>query len=287
MSAERRHGDPPVKKSKEAIVVQIGRATIFGVHHDAKLPGGFRMQQLKDNFKMTDHLLMEGDTDMLGTMNTRNPQNYEALAVSVFNYRNMRENVHWLEQGADFRSLAEQYGMDPRVFMSFMDSGSINEVVDRFMRQKFPKGKGLEEYGRDLAARIKFKAARTSPITEDDIFEAIDKNAKSRIYEITILGEDPRNMIEDTRIADDEIMKYLGEVRDFEVMGPRVAELATELPGKLAVVVGKFHIPAMKAALRGLPIKRPLSWDEHKEKLDLEVQEAVVVFEKLAKRKIT
>lgn len=281
MSAERRREDPPVKKSKEAVLATVGRAAIFGVHHDAKLPGGFRLQKLKDNFKMADHLIMEGDPDTLRTRQTKNPQNYEDLAVSVFNYRKKQTDVHCLEPDIDLRTLVEGYGLEPDVFMGALVFDETLDLMNGVSRGKLPTPKSRYEYALQRSEYVKHVRFPTSSITQSEILESIRINMTGLDREL-FNGAEVIDLFKNYKKGYSEIINYLGSVRDFELMGPEIARLAIELPGELAVVVGKFHMPAMKAALRGLPIRQPVPWDEYKEALDPEVQEAVSVFERVS-----
>lgn len=279
MSNERRRGDP--SRPKEVTILELGNITLFGVNHRNKLPKGFRLQQIRGYFKEADHLLIEGSKPTIGLRNMRNPQNYEDLAVSVFKSKKSQENVHCLEEDVDLRSISSSYGIDPEVVMAYSLQVPISDVLEKITQHKLHSSK-IFKYVDEVSTVYKSRVLMASTLTEKDIAGSIRRNVVGAMVE-QIKADDVQGLQRSFEAAFFVVQEYLARVRDYEWIGPRVAELLDTLPGKKVIVVGKNHLPAMEAVLCRQPVSKPVSWGEYKETLDPEKQKQVELFERVAR----
>ena len=225
---------------------------------------------------------MEGSRDSMGAQNTRNVQSYEGLALSVFKFRNKQDDVHCLEEDSDLRSIGSLHGVDPTVTMSYSLYEPVRDVFQKISQRKLPTYPSMIRYIEEKTPSFKKQVLPSSTITESDIIEGMVRTAQGFMIEL-VNGADPYDLQNSMNAGYTTLMNYFGRVRDYEWLGPNASKLSTQLPpGELVIVVGKNHVPAMKAALRGLPIRRPLPWNEYKETLDPKVQKSVSVFERVA-----
>lgn len=262
---------------REGVKLLVGDVTLMGVYHGEKLPRGLWLHRRKKIFRKAEHLIMEGSEDGLNTAYTR-PEDIEDLAISIF--RKKRKTIYFLESDVDLRPLASKYGVDPSVVMAYTVYEETKNVLEKIFQGQFTTV-SLQEYIKNTSLDIKRNLFSRSSLTEGDIAKAINKTTVGMSHEEKN-GVDIVDLIHDLGAGHTEIDEYLARVRDYEEMGPRLAQLATDLPRKKVVVVGENHVPAMKAALRGLPIRQPVPWNEYKETLDPEIQRQVAVFERVS-----
>lgn len=149
MTKERRESTPPRNRSK-AEIISIGEVTLIGVtDHSAMRRWGLHARRLKNIFKNTEHLIMEGNEDVVEGNFTEKPADYEELAASFFNKK--RSNVHWLESDIDLRTTTTLYGLDQSVFLTGLFFGvtidllkavAQYELTDEQVQENIKLGKG-------------------------------------------------------------------------------------------------------------------------------------------------
>lgn len=278
MTKERRESTPPRNRSK-AEIISIGEVTLIGVtDHSAMRRWGLHARRLKNIFKNTEHLIMEGNEDVVEGNFTEKPADYEELAASFFNKK--RSNVHWLESDIDLRTTTTLYGLDQSVFLTGLFFGVTIDLLKAVAQYELTDEQVQEniKHGSLFAKKTMLKR---SSITEEEIADCINRTISGIVIEFD-KNENDDHLLENLDEGLDVVIEYLSQVRDYEEMGPKVAQLAEDLPGNKTVILGNGHIPAMKAALRGLPIRQPLQWEEHKENLAPELRRQVDLFERVA-----
>lgn len=272
---ERVGGSDQPTWSAEPEIHYIGDVTAIGILHSTKLPEKGKLKQFTGLFRGVDYLLVEGDSSVLKARDTTRPSGYEDVAVQTFKRRNRLSSVFPLEQSVDNPSLLQEYGMERDTYMAYMVKHGTYSLMETVSSMTFCTGNQRLDMVEKTALRLK-RAVESESVTVADISSAINKN---------LTGIDKNNYKAMAARADVEgvIAIYAARVRDYEIIGPNIARLATELSGRKAIIVGKNHIPAVKRALRGIPIDRPMPWDEYKATLDPKTQNSIAEYERIAR----
>ncbi len=266
-------------KRRKAVITHIGDTNLVGVDHEASKSWGFHVHRLKRIFRSTEHLIMEGSEDSIDAANIAEPQGYEDLAISIA--RSKRIKIYPLESDFDLRPIAVPYGIDSSVVLAQTVFEGSRDVLENLFLGRLTDHETLQKYIIENSQHLKKDFLKNTSLTADDIVESINKTIVGVALELG-KGVDAEQLVDNLLLGDSIIEGYLGRVRDYEEIGPRLTQLGYELSGRKTVVAGKKHVPIMKKVLMGLPLEQPLPWDAYKETLDPKEQEAVVVFERVS-----
>ena len=218
---------------------------LFGVTHrpDFSLLQGASLSVFLDEIDISSHLLIEGSSDAITASRTVGRMNYERLAYERFNERGKR-SIHFLEEGVDRRPLSINYGVRPDLVDFYDVSFGLAHCYSI----------GIRDSERLL------KAARMRLALQERESQGVD--SEGTMTKISLALNHFSSNFSQYSAVSVIFKKFMGKVREYEVLAPRIINVGSSLKGKKVGIVGLSHLQLLSQHLRGDFLPRPLSWHD-------------------------
>jgi len=236
---------------------EVGDLLLIGTVHTADIKKSPRrkVERFLNEILKSDHLILEGyyhkATKLL---QEKGEPNYERTAVN-----NFQGPVYYLEEGSDFRGIAERYGVRRDLIGLYDLFCDLYDIVSMSHSQD------------DMLDTM-----RTDLETKKQIYPGwneIDSDATLRMVHVT-MSNFPENP---NLIADIGIMfgSYLGQLREYEILRPKTLEFNATLNGRKTEIVGADHVRCLARCLKGEDVEHPEEWKIFVEGLEPQYKDTI------------
>lgn len=246
LKSEKRHAVP-------FEIIKRGDLTLIPIHnHRAQYPN-FRpsLPSFIDAIKESDHLIVEGYSQADNKKRRVDPTSFESLAMTTFRNKHSGKDIHFLEEGINWRTLGEKFGIkgDEQVVYRFLKDFYIQAAIDGRM---FKPSAFVKKLTDNMTGYNQHDAER---LTE------LFKRTFINFNEAVLKGE----------LSDDDVAKtisvtnrlftwYFGRLRDYELICPNALDFVTNLKGRKTMIIGSNHIPLIDKVLEGETLSVPEDW---------------------------
>ena len=271
-----------------------------------------------DNLRGADHLILEGPESRMKflTIDTL-VQSYEALAYNLHqnddqsskfwielskrgfkpedfaSFKNSK--IHYLTDGFDFIKLGEKYGIGKELFTTYYMLCILNSIsiIEEKAKPEEKDPVKIIPMIDDFSERNAFKTIVALTLnyilgwngnpTVDEIADRLKLLSKEE--EKGILTADQKEKVEKKDQEVEEILRenfakyFFRDIKNYEIVGPRMRELVPSLEGKKVAVLGLANLDYSILSLLGEQREKPKRWEEVIKTLPSSEQELIYKIE--------
>lgn len=228
---------------------------LIGVDHLQEIEeGSVKTNKFLDHVSNADHLIFEGNKKLYDYPDS---PHYEVLAYFIFGGR---KPTYFLEEDVDFFELCKKYSVrDDMIGLYTLLLGYGNAITS---------AQGNYDFLLDILQKDLKNCTLYYPGFEKiDRASVLEKTPRM----ITTFSKRPSDILDVGVLFN----SYLANLRNYEVMGPKIREYKQTLPEKKAAIMGDLHVDYLVPYLRGEIMQSPLRWNEYVKTLDEATQSVV------------
>ena len=307
-------------KIKSTWVQHHGELTSIGVNYSASYKESPNLRSFIDNLRGADYLILEGPESRMKFLTIETlVQSYEALAYNLHqnddpsskfwvdlgkrrfkpeDFASFRKSkIHYLTDGFDFIKLGEKYGFSKELFTTYYMLcifNSINIMEEKAKPEEndpvnvIPIINNFSErntFKTMVALTLNYIPGWNGNPTVDEIAGRLNELLCEE--EKAIILPNQKEEVEKKNQKVEEILRenftkhFFQDIRNYEIVGPRMRELVSSLEGKKVAVLGLANL---EYSIRCLPFigeqkEKPKQWEQVIQNLSEKEQELIYSIE--------